>query len=125
MEVVDFDSAANLCGTFWAKPSWRSPQSASKRQVTTRRARPPTLLEYTSPMGGIRTAVTVFLLAVACLAQSSNPPPPTPRFEDVSKQAGLTVPHNSTPEKRYILESMSGGVGSSTATTTVNSTSSR
>jgi len=62
-------------------------------------------------MGGIRTAVTVFLLAVACLAQSSNPPPPTPRFEDVSKQAGLTVPHNSTPEKRYILESMSGGVG--------------
>jgi len=62
-------------------------------------------------MGGIRTAVTVFLLAVPCLPQNSNPPPPTPRFEDVSKQAGLTVPHNSTPEKRYILESMSGGVG--------------
>ena len=62
-------------------------------------------------MGGIATAVTVFLLAVPCLPQNSNPPPPTPRFEDVSKQAGLTVPHNSTPEKRYILESMSGGVG--------------
>jgi hypothetical protein len=34
-----------------------------------------------------------------------------PRFEDISKSAGLTVPHNSTPEKRYVIESMSGGVG--------------
>jgi enediyne biosynthesis protein E4 len=34
-----------------------------------------------------------------------------PRFEDVTKAAGLTVPHLSTPEKRYIVESMSGGVG--------------
>jgi len=37
--------------------------------------------------------------------------PPVPRFENVAKQAGLTVPHNSSPEKRYIIESMSGGVG--------------
>jgi hypothetical protein len=37
--------------------------------------------------------------------------PPVPRFEDVSKQAGLTVSHISSPDKRYILESMSGGVG--------------
>lgn len=34
-----------------------------------------------------------------------------PQFEDVTVQAGLAVPHNSTPEKRYIIESMSGGVG--------------
>ena len=48
-----------------------------------------------------------FFLSVACLAQA----PPVPRFEEVSKQAGLTVSHNSSPEKRYIIESMSGGVG--------------
>jgi enediyne biosynthesis protein E4 len=36
---------------------------------------------------------------------------PVPRFEDVSKKAGLTISHLSSPEKRYIVESMSGGVG--------------
>src|SRR5580704_13761868 len=34
-----------------------------------------------------------------------------PKFEDTSRQAGLTVLHISTPDKRYIVESMSGGVG--------------
>jgi hypothetical protein len=34
-----------------------------------------------------------------------------PVFEDVSLQSGLTVPHLSSPDKRYVLESMSGGVG--------------
>jgi enediyne biosynthesis protein E4 len=33
-----------------------------------------------------------------------------PHFRDVARQAGLTVPHISG-DKRYILESMSGGVG--------------
>jgi hypothetical protein len=62
-------------------------------------------------MGVFRTAVPFLLLAACCAAQVADPTPPVPAFEDVSKQAGLTVPHNSTPEKRYILESMSGGVG--------------
>lgn len=35
----------------------------------------------------------------------------TPQFEDVAKSAGLTVSHISSPDKKYILESMSGGVG--------------
>ena len=34
-----------------------------------------------------------------------------PKFEDVGQRAGLSVPHISSPEKKYILESMSGGVG--------------
>jgi enediyne biosynthesis protein E4 len=34
-----------------------------------------------------------------------------PHFEDVAKQAGLTVAHISSPEKHYIVESVSGGVG--------------
>jgi hypothetical protein len=35
---------------------------------------------------------------------------PDPRFKDVAKEAGLTVSHIS-PEKKYIVESMSGGAG--------------
>jgi hypothetical protein len=37
--------------------------------------------------------------------------PPPPVFQDVAAQAGLTVPHISSPDKKYIVESMSGGVG--------------
>lgn len=54
-----------------------------------------------------------FLLLAGLPVYSQNPAErkPVPAFEDVSKQAGLSVPHNSSPEKRYIIESMSGGVG--------------
>ena len=34
-----------------------------------------------------------------------------PQFEDVAQKAGLTVAHISSPDKKYIVESMSGGVG--------------
>ncbi len=37
--------------------------------------------------------------------------PPVPTFKDVAAELGLTVQHVSTGEKRFILESMSGGVG--------------
>ena len=36
---------------------------------------------------------------------------PLPKFEDVAAKAGLTVAHISSPDKKYIVESMSGGVG--------------
>src|SRR6202011_4002704 len=39
------------------------------------------------------------------------PQSPVPQFEDVAQKAGLTVPHISSPDKRYIVESMSGGIG--------------
>ena len=44
------------------------------------------MLESTSLM---RILVLCSLLSVCCVAQG----PPSPRFEDVAKQAGLTVPH--------------------------------
>ena len=47
------------------------------------------------------------LLAIPCLSQSA----PAPKFEDVSERAGLTTSHIGAPEKRYIVESTSGGVG--------------
>jgi enediyne biosynthesis protein E4 len=34
-----------------------------------------------------------------------------PQFEDVAQKAGLTVSHISSSDKKYIVESMSGGVG--------------
>ncbi len=62
-------------------------------------------------MGALCAVIPLIFLAVCCAAQTSAPTSPVPRFGDVSKEAGLTVSHDSTPEKRYILESMSGGVG--------------
>jgi len=59
----------------------------------------------------MRTSVLcAFVFSALCLAQNPGNKP-IPHFEDVSKKAGLTVPHLSDPEKRYIIESMSGGVG--------------
>jgi enediyne biosynthesis protein E4 len=51
------------------------------------------------------------LVSVMGVAQTAPLQVPTPRFEDVAKAAGLTVSHISTPEKKYIVESMSGGAG--------------
>ncbi len=35
----------------------------------------------------------------------------SPHFEDIAAQAGLTVSHISSVDKRYIIESVSGGIG--------------
>src|SRR4029077_6785529 len=60
----------------------------------------------------MRTLCSSFLLLSAlALAQIPAAKTPLPKFEDVAKQVGLTVPHISSPDKRYIVESMSGGVG--------------
>jgi enediyne biosynthesis protein E4 len=53
----------------------------------------------------------VALLCVLPLSLAAQTvPSATLRFEDISDQAGLTVSHISTPEQRYIVESMSGGI---------------
>src|SRR5207245_6826257 len=67
-----------------------------------------TMLDYA---GLMRILLLSVLLSATCLAQAPSVAPAIPKFEDVSKQAGLNVSHLSSPEKRYILESMSGGVG--------------
>jgi hypothetical protein len=36
---------------------------------------------------------------------------PIPKFKDIAQSVGLTVSHISTSEKRYIIESISGGAG--------------
>ena len=50
-------------------------------------------------------------LSTIASAQTAAANAPVPHFQDVARQAGLTVSHISTPEKKYIVESMSGGAG--------------
>jgi hypothetical protein len=55
-----------------------------------------------------------FLVSQAANAQTKPAPAnpaPMPRFVDISQSAGLTVSHISSPDKKYIIESVSGGVG--------------
>lgn len=54
-----------------------------------------------------RLGCVVLSLSLGAPSLSQNSPP---HFTDVARRAGLTVPHISG-EKKYILESMSGGVG--------------
>src|SRR5690349_6540590 len=54
-----------------------------------------------------RLAVTCAMVLCCATASSQTP---YPHFRDVARESGLTVSHISG-EKRYILESMSGGVG--------------
>ena len=57
---------------------------------------------------------SAFVFVVVCAASSAQNPNSSarvPKFEDISARAGLTVSHIASPEKKYIVESMSGGVG--------------
>ena len=59
-------------------------------------------------------AIVIFLLALAGVPQSKPLPVsatrPTIKFTDATKSAGINFLNASSPEKRYIVESMSGGV---------------
>jgi enediyne biosynthesis protein E4 len=48
--------------------------------------------------------------AAAPAAAPATATAPSPLFRDVTEEAGITFSHHSAPEKKYILESMSGGV---------------
>ncbi len=50
--------------------------------------------------------VLLFLVA----SYSTGKQPAAVRFADITEQAGINFKHISSPEKRYIVESMSGGV---------------
>ncbi len=61
--------------------------------------------------------IGLFLAAIAHAQSVPSKPPAAelpqsvPHFEDIALKAGLTVSHISSPDKKYIVESMSGGVG--------------
>src|SRR6266699_6030631 len=54
-----------------------------------------------------------FLWQTALAQTKPAPVNPTvmPHFVDISRPAGLTVSHISSADKKYIIESVSGGVG--------------
>jgi len=51
----------------------------------------------------------ICLLSLICRVQTR--PSDVPEFDDIAQSAGLNVAHISSPDKRYIVESMSGGIG--------------
>ena len=58
-----------------------------------------------------KSSLLALLFSTVALAQTTTTQVPVPKFQDVAQQVGLTVPHISSPDKQYIVESMSGGVG--------------
>jgi hypothetical protein len=60
-------------------------------------------------------SVAVYLLLTQVMAQNPGGPAakiaPVPVFRDIATQVGLTASHISSPEKHYVIESMSGGIG--------------
>jgi hypothetical protein len=73
----------------------------------------------------VRSLALLFLVASVAHAQGGHPqpaPPPTgaksakcasrpiPQLEDITSKTGITFKHSSDPAKKYIVESMSGGV---------------
>jgi enediyne biosynthesis protein E4 len=61
-------------------------------------------------MSGIRLAAGCVLLAVLSAFDAPGKAPAAPGFRDVTTEAGITFEHHADPEKKYIVESMSGGV---------------
>ena len=58
-----------------------------------------------------RTAkVLTLLLALATVVRAQSTPPTQVLFRDITRDAGVTFEHHAAPEKKYIVESMSGGV---------------
>lgn len=56
-----------------------------------------------------KSVLAGFLLILQAAAQ--KPAADVPHFSDITKQAGLTVSHISSADKKYIIESVSGGAG--------------
>lgn len=62
------------------------------------------------PLKTIRLLAAFIVLALSSPRASAVNQSAGVRFTDITEQAGITFKHVSTPEKRYIVESMSGGV---------------
>ena len=58
----------------------------------------------------MRPLAPALILAAAALAQAPQPDAAAMLFRDVTRDAGVTFRHHAAPEKKYIVESMSGGV---------------
>src|SRR5438034_11580213 len=57
----------------------------------------------------MRAIVSAITLLAGIVTTAATQPAPI-LFRDVTREAGLTFQHHAAPEKKYIVESMSGGV---------------
>ena len=64
-------------------------------------------------MRAVAVSLILGLIFLTLSWGQSSPPAAAPieHFEDITQRAGLVASHLSSPDKRYIVESMSGGVG--------------
>jgi hypothetical protein len=58
----------------------------------------------------LRSWLAAAILVASVAARAQAPQPPSLRFRDVGHQAGLTTAPPSSPDKRYLVETMGGGV---------------
>ena len=56
------------------------------------------------------SSLLIPFIAVYATVPVLTSPPQDITFTDVTESAGITFKHISSPEKKYIVESMSGGV---------------
>jgi enediyne biosynthesis protein E4 len=61
-------------------------------------------------LGRLRLLITLAVLPLLIPLKLGSATSIEVRFTDVTKQAGITFRHVASPEKKYIVESMSGGV---------------
>src|SRR3989442_15253804 len=57
----------------------------------------------------MRAIVSAITLLAGIVTTAATQPAPI-LFRDVTSEAGITFAHHAAPEKKYIVESMSGGV---------------
>jgi hypothetical protein len=58
----------------------------------------------------VTRALASLPVALLAMASARAVPAPTLLFSDITAEAGVTFRHHAAPEKKYIVESMSGGV---------------
>ncbi len=58
----------------------------------------------------LRVLLFVLAASLAAGAQAHAPEPPTPKLTDITASTTIAFTHLSAPEKKYIVESMSGGL---------------
>ena len=57
-----------------------------------------------------RTPCVILLTAFLAVVLKVYIPPASVQFNDITTNSGITFKHTPSPEKKYIAESMSGGV---------------
>jgi hypothetical protein len=61
-------------------------------------------------LAGVAGAALLIMSARTIVTRAQSTAPAQVLFRDITREAGITFQHHAAPEKKYIVESMSGGV---------------